>query len=133
MIRAAREVNDSKPGHVVAEIKQAIGDRKNAVVACLGITFKPEVDDLRGSPALEIVARLAEDNALSLLVVEPHVRELPGNLSALENVELVDKDEALRWADVVALLVNHRDFHSLDRSQLAGKAIVDTSGTWRAP
>ena len=133
LIRAAREVNDSKPGHVVAEIKQAIGDRKNAVVACLGITFKPEVDDLRGSPALEIVARLAEDNALSLLVVEPHVRELPGNLSALENVELVDKDEALRWADVVALLVNHRDFHSLDRSQLAGKAIVDTSGTWRAP
>ncbi|MBT6828930.1 MAG: UDP-N-acetyl-D-mannosamine dehydrogenase, partial [Rhodospirillaceae bacterium] len=70
LIRAAREVNDSKPGHVVAKVKRAVGDRKGAVIACLGLAFKPEVDDLRGSPALEIVECLAADQRLNLLVVE---------------------------------------------------------------
>jgi len=132
LIRAAREVNDSKPGHVVAKIKQAIGDRKNAVVACLGLAFKPEVDDLRGSPAVEIVTRLAEDKGVRLLVVEPHIEKLPDTLSAIKNIDLVAIDEALGRAGVVALLVNHRDFQSLDQSLLAGKELVDTSGSWRA-
>ena len=132
LIRAAREVNDSKPGHVVAKVKRAVGDRKGAVIACLGLAFKPEVDDLRGSPALEIVECLAADQRLNLLVVEPHIQELPGILSNLENVDFVDVDTALKEADVVALLVNHREFQALDRSLLVGKSIVDTSGSWRA-
>lgn len=131
LIRAAREVNDSKPGHVVAKVKRAVGDRKGAVIACLGLAFKPEVDDLRGSPALEIVECLAADQRLNLLVVEPHIQELPGILSNLENVDFVDVDTALKEADVVALLVNHREFQALDRGLLAGKTIVDTSGSWR--
>ena len=80
---------------------------------------------------MEIVECLAADQRLNLLVVEPHIQELPGILSNLENVDFVDVDTALKEADVVALLVNHREFQALDRGLLAGKTIVDTSGSWR--
>ena len=132
LIRTAREVNDSKPHHVVAKIRRAVARGDSSVVACLGISFKPEVDDLRGSPALEIVHSLASDKALTLLVVEPHIRELPASLAALENVEFVELDTAVTRADVVALLVNHRDFQAVDTERLVNKSVVDTSGTWRA-
>jgi len=132
LIRTAREVNDSKPHHIVAKIRQAVGANKNAVIACLGLAFKPEVDDLRGSPALEIVQDLACDEKLKLLVVEPHIRELPVSLAALDNIKLVELDPALARADVVALLVNHRDFQAIDPVRLSTKVVVDTSGNLSA-
>jgi len=74
LLRTAREVNDSKPHHVVAQVRAAAGP--GAVVACLGLAFKANIDDLRESPAVEIAAHLA-DAGLKVLAVEPHVATLP--------------------------------------------------------
>ena len=126
LIRTAREVNDSKPHHVVAQVRAAASE--GAVVACLGLAFKANVDDLRESPAVEIVAHLAKAG-LKVLAVEPHVRVLPESLQG--RAELVSLDNALARAEVVVLLVDHRAFASLTLAQLAGKKLIDTRGAIR--
>ena len=131
LIRVAREVNDAKPSHVATRVRAALAGRRSATIACLGIAFKPDVDDLRGSPALEIVANLASDSEVSVLVVDPFVSALPLHLSDFSNVELVELDNALGRADVVALLVSHHSFRAICRARLADKTIVDATGAWR--
>ena len=130
LIRTAREVNDSKPHHVIAQVRECAGRFKTPVIACLGLAFKADVDDLRESPAMDIVVHLAEDGAGRLLVVEPHIHSLPRGLPA-DKVELVSLDAAVKAADVVVLLVNHREFVGFDRRKLEGKAVIDTRGIWR--
>ncbi len=131
LIRAAREVNDAKPHHVAAQVRATLVEGGGATVACLGIAFKPDIDDLRGSPALEIVARLAADGKLTVLVVEPNVTELPPDLAGLANVKLTALETALGRADVVALLVGHRQFREADHALLADKQVLDCTGAWR--
>ena len=130
LIRTAREVNDSKPHHVIARVQECAGRFKTPVIACLGLAFKADVDDLRESPAMDIVAHLAEAGAGRLLVVEPHIRALPRGLPA-DKVELASLEAAVKAADVVVLLVNHREFVGFDRRKLEGKAVIDTRGIWR--
>ncbi|MEQ8194051.1 MAG: nucleotide sugar dehydrogenase, partial [Rhodospirillales bacterium] len=131
LIRTARTINDAKPKMVVRQILTAAKAAKSSCVACLGLSYKADIDDLRESPAVEIVELLAAEKIASCLVVEPHVEDLPPALRSLANVSLVTLDEALARADVVALLVDHREFKLLDRTRLAGKKIVDTRGAWR--
>ena len=130
LIRTAREVNDSKPHHVFARVQECAGRFKDPVIACLGLAFKADVDDLRESPAMDIVADLAGAGAGRLLVVEPHIRSLPRGLPA-DKVELASLDAAVKAADVVVLLVNHREFVGFDRRKLEGKAVIDPRGIWR--
>ena len=127
LLRTAREVNDSKPHHVVAQVRAAAG--KDAVVACLGLAFKANVDDLRESPAVEIATHLA-DAGLKVLAVEPHVTALPKTLQG--RAELVSLADALSRATVVVLLVDHRAFAGLTLEQLKGKKLIDTRGMVRA-
>ena len=135
LIRAARGVNDARPGAVVRAVREAAepwGGR--AVVAALGLAYKADVEDLRESPALRVASTLAEELAgrggAPLLVVEPHVEQLPSPL-ARAGARLVELDEALRAADVVVLLVDHEQFRHVDPARLAGLAVVDPRGTWR--
>lgn len=130
LIRVAREVNDSKPHHVVARVKKAAARHRDPVIACLGLAFKADVDDLRESPAMEIVAELAREGVGRLQVAEPHVKELPGGLASSPKVTLADAQAAVHAADIVVLLVNHRAFHQIDRADLAGKTVIDTRGFW---
>ncbi|MCC6470543.1 MAG: UDP-N-acetyl-D-mannosamine dehydrogenase [Alphaproteobacteria bacterium] len=128
LIRTAREVNDSKPVHVIDRI-DALADRfKKPVIACLGLAFKANIDDLRNSPAMEIVEHLARKKAGEILAVEPHVEALP---KPIAGVSLVDADEAIQRADIVVLLVDHDAFREIDRDRLLDKAVVDTRGLWR--
>ena len=127
LLRTAREVNDSKPHHVVAQVRAAAGP--GAAVACLGLAFKANVDDLRESPAVEIAAHLA-DAGLKVLAVEPHVTALPKALQG--RAELVSLADALARASVVVLLVDHRAFAGLTLEQLKGKKLIDTRGTIRS-
>lgn len=126
LMRMAREVNDSKPRHVVAQVMAAA--RAGSVVACLGLAFKANVDDLRESPAVEIVTHLAEAG-LKVIAVEPHIQTLPASLEG--RVGLASLEFALDRADVVVLLVDHRAFASLTLAQLAGKKLIDTRGAIR--
>lgn len=128
LIRTSREVNDSKPHHVLAKVKKKLARIKNPTIACLGLSFKADIDDIRESPALEIVQELAKEKA-NLLVVEPHLETLPSQLH-LPHIKLADLHEAIDQADLILLLVNHRKFGHIDRSLLEGKHIIDTRGLW---
>ncbi|UBH24159.1 UDP-N-acetyl-D-mannosamine dehydrogenase [Micrococcus porci] len=136
IIRAAREINDAKPQWVIERAKAAAFDVQQkegrpAVVAALGLAFKPNIDDLRESPALNIAAQLADEfSGSTVLVSEPHVDELPAKLQGKENVRFVPAEQAVAEADVVLLLVDHDAFAGLGE-QTAGKRVIDTRGQWR--
>jgi UDP-N-acetyl-D-mannosaminuronic acid dehydrogenase len=130
LIRAAREVNDSKPGFIAKKALEAAKKFPQPVIACLGLTFKANVDDLRSSPAIEITEELAR-HGHSILAVEPHIEKLPQNLQ-LPNVRLSSLQEAVGKAHVVVLLVDHSQFRALQPATLGkNKAWIDTRGLWK--
>lgn len=131
VIAAARNVNDGKPHWVVDQVKRAADRFKSPVIACLGLAFKPDIDDLRESPALEITAHLAKETGARIIAVEPFVSALPPVLAALPNVEFADAKSAIAAADIVLLLVNHKKFMSINQKALNQKILVDTRGMWR--
>ena len=135
LIRTAREVNDAKPHFVVGKIRAAITDflaanpgrsEADVTVACFGLAYKPDIDDLRESPAVEIVLTLAEQFAGRLVVVEPNIDALPSGLADAATVSC--QNTALAQADVIVFLVNHTPFKAIDRNVLAKKLIVDSVG-----
>lgn len=126
LMRAARDVNDFKPEYVVQQIERRLHGNGKSVVACLGLAFKPDVDDLRESPALRIVEMLGRRHGATVLAVEPHVTELPAHLGGCESVRLVSLDEALAKADVIVGLVRHKRFlDSLANRNLDPGRILD--------
>ena len=132
LIRVARDVNDGKPEHVVEQVVVKAGRFREPTVACLGLAFKPNVDDLRESPAVDIVSRLCERLPdVEILVSEPYVTQLPPRLSGLPNLRLTDVGAALDAADIVVLLVDHDQFRAIRKSRLQGKVVYDTRGMWR--
>lgn len=132
LIRTAREVNDSKPGHVIAQVMDAVSGISSPTIAALGLAFKANIDDTRESPALDIVRRLGESApGARILVAAPHSDGIPSALTTLQNIRLVEAEAAIEAADVVVLLVDHDKFREIDRASLAGKKIIDTRGFWR--
>lgn len=129
LIRTAREVNDRKPEVVLQRILATADRFKAPVIACLGLAFKADIDDLRESPSLDIVRHLAAQGIGSVLAVEPHIAALPADMAA--TVRLMELEAALASADIVVLLVDHRAFRDLDRRLLDGKVLIDTRGIWR--
>lgn len=125
LIHCAREVNDSKPEFVIKKVFERLAELGNdsPVVACLGLAFKPNVDDLRESPALEIAMRISTRHNGQVLVVEPHINEIPAQLS-LGNVKLVALQEAIESADILVALVKHSVFvESPDLNSLSDRVI----------
>lgn len=131
LIRTAREVNDAKPGFVLDKLLPQAKRINDVQIAALGLAFKPNIDDLRESPARQIVGRLADElPQANIMAVEPNIEELPAELEARENVTLTEMNEAVRTADIVLLLVDHNEFVRLDRTLLAQKIVHDTRGVW---
>lgn len=130
LIRTAREVNDHKPDHVLNQIKSKAKQFENPVIACLGLSYKANIDDLRESPSLHIVEKLANDSIGQLLIVEPHIKELPQSLSNKNLITLSDYPTAIEKADIIVLLVAHNEFLSLDHNVLPSKTVIDTVGVW---
>lgn len=135
IIRTAREVNDGKPLWVLDQVKQKLehhhqanpsSTRADIKVACLGIAFKPDIDDLRESPALGIAKQVAELGA-KVQIVEPNIHQLPKSLQH-ENVTLTSLDQALAEADVVCVLVKHRSFIKQAEQVKAKANVVDAVG-----
>ena len=131
IIRTAREVNDHKPDHVLDKVKSIAQRFKDPVIACLGLAFKANIDDLRESPALHIAERLADEQIGHLSVVEPHISELPPCLQGRNNVRLDPFGPALKAADIILLLVDHQQFRRVEPAQLREKIVIDTRGLWR--
>lgn len=131
IIRCAREINDGKPSWVMARIESTITTflkqypkrtAKNTTVACYGLAFKPDIDDLRESPALKIVQDLAKHHTGPVLAVEPNIEELPENMG---KTELVSMTEAYQRADIHVYLVAHSQFKV---SPKPARFIIDTVG-----
>ena len=132
LIRTAREGNDAKAQYVIDRIIEKAGRFVAPVVATMGLAFKPDIDDLRESPAVRIVQQLATRLPdASILAVEPHVDALPADLATLANVSLANGENAIAKADIVVLLVDHSAFRAVKQSELNEKVVIDTKGFWR--
>ena len=127
IIRKAREINDSKPHYVIDKIKQAADQFKKPVIACLGLAFKADIDDLRESPALDIAMALLESNVGEILLVEPNIKQLP-NKHALHSARLTPLPQALEQANILVVLVDHKQFKTLHPADVATKVVIDTRG-----
>ncbi|MFT6734697.1 MAG: UDP-N-acetyl-D-mannosaminuronic acid dehydrogenase [Polaribacter sp.] len=126
LIKQARLTNDAKPHYVIKQIREAADQFKRPVIACLGLAFKADIDDLRESPALQIVTALSEDNIGDIIAVEPNIKSLPKHLEG--KIELASLQEALAKANVIVVLVDHKEFKSADKTAFAKKVVIDTRG-----
>ncbi len=123
LIYHSRQVNDSQPHFVLELVRRAAGDLKGKRIAALGLAYKPDVDDLRESPAVEIV-RLLQAEGAQVKAWEPFKPDanLPGvNMAA-------SLEDSIKDADVIALLVKHTGFSELDPASLSTRAkiLIDT-------
>jgi len=130
LVHQARLVNDAKPAWVADQILAAAAEQPAPVIACLGLAYKPDIDDLRQSPAIEVVKQLRAKTNAEILVVEPNVHELPASLKGLD-VRLVSVESALDEASVVVPLVAHQEFFDLTDRRLSERAVVDPIGLVR--
>jgi UDP-N-acetyl-D-mannosaminuronic acid dehydrogenase len=138
LIHTARKVNDSKPQWVVEQVKIAIAEYlitnpdktvKDITIACYGLAFKPDIDDLRESPALNIALELADMHSGRTLAVEPNISTLPEKLQ--NKMSLTVMEQSITEADILVMLVDHKEFKQLDKNSLNHKIIVDTKGIWK--
>ncbi|MGD7036423.1 UDP-N-acetyl-D-mannosamine dehydrogenase [Methylotuvimicrobium buryatense] len=121
LIRTAREVNDAKPHWVIDKVKVSADKFKNPVIGCLGLAFKADVDDLRESPALDIVKEIRKQGIGEVLVAEP-------NLTEHKEFALLPYQEVIKRSDIVLLLVDHKPFKALKAADLKEKILIDTRG-----
>jgi len=135
LIRTAREVNDSKPEWVIDKVLLAVAKHlqfnlgktaSDVKVACFGLAFKPDIDDLRESPSVAIAQRLSQQLAGQILVVEPHVDVLPPSLQ--KRALLVNAEQAASQADVMVFLVRHSAFAAHVDSYYQHPLVVDACG-----
>jgi len=133
IIKLARLVNDQKPNFVLQKVQQAVlntsKDISKISIACLGLSFKPDIDDLRESPALEITKKIVNMGFEKQYIVEPNIEGLPAELKT-KSSELVELQKAIVSSDILLLLVDHASFKKMNLGLLSGKQIVDTRGTW---
>ncbi len=131
LIRTAREVNDWKPQWVLGKVQEAIQSfvaqsssisSVDVKVACYGVAFKPDIDDLRESPALMIAKKCAQHHDGPLMVVEPNIEELP---ALGDRAELVPFERALQEADVHVYLVKHSEFLQAEKP---AQFVIDAVG-----
>jgi len=138
LIHTARIINDSKPEWVVNKVKQAIWNFlqanpersvSNVTVACYGLAFKANIDDLRESPSLDITKNIISQHAGIVIAIEPNIHELPEQLK--DTCKLITAEEAIISADVHVLLVDHKEFIGLKLSKIDCDYLIDTKGIWK--
>lgn len=133
LIHMARKVNDEKPLWVIEKVKSEISkfqfqndkdSNYRVTVALYGLAFKPDIDDLRESPAVYISKKLNDELSVNLIAVEPNINELPISLT---RIELVSLEEAIAKADVHVILVDHKEF-KIESKFLNLPHCIDTKG-----
>ena len=122
IIKTAREVNTYKTEWTIEKIKNEalVFEKENGrkvKIACMGLAFKPNIDDLRESPALYITKKLISDG-LDILAVEP-------NIDSYKDFEIVDYKKAIKDADLVVFLVGHKEFKGLN---IEDNKVIDFCG-----
>lgn len=123
LIQAARAVNDGRPAHVLAQVRRLADRLKSPKIAVLGLSYKPDIDDLRESPALHVAEAVHREALGEVLLVEPHITRSP-----IPGLPLVPLGDALARADIAVILVAHRDFRRLRPEALLHLMVVDAVG-----
>ena len=133
LIHTARKVNDAKPQWVIDKVKIAIADflqanptktTKEVTIVCYGLAFKPDIDDLRESPALQIAQNIALMHSGRILGVEPNITKLPTHA---KGIDLADFEVAIQEGDIHIMLVDHKEFKVLKPEAMQ---VIDTKGIW---
>lgn len=131
LIKTARDVNDKKPEWVIDKVKIAVAEFLNAnptktakdvTIACYGLAFKPDIDDLRESPALDITKSIAAFHNGRVLAIEPNIEKFQH-----DNIKLVTIDESLKKTNIHVMLVDHKQFKKI---RLNDSFVIDTKGIW---
>ena len=134
LIHVARHVNNAKPQWVIDKVKLAVSDflqtnstmsAKDVTISCYGLAFKPDIDDLRESPALDITKEIADMHSGTVIAVEPNISKLPSNISSFS---LSSLENAIDRADIHVLLVDHKEFKE---TKLTLDWLIDTKGVWK--
>ena len=129
LIRTAREVNLAKTQHVIAATAALAATHPDAKIGCLCLAFKPNIDDFRESPAVEVATALARQFGKRIKIVEPYAKGLPMDFVGT-GAELIELDDALADCDVLIVLVDHDVFKSVPLEERSGKIVYDTRGLW---
>lgn len=127
LMQTARRINDVKPSRVAEQVKNLVQAHRPTAVGCLGLAYKADVDDMRGSPCLEIVNELRRSVDEEVLVCEPFADE-----NDFPELSLCPLDEVLQRCEIIVLLTDHAIFRSIPGDVLAEKILVDPRGAWRA-
>jgi len=140
LIRSAREVNDSKPQWVLEKIRSAVAEfiksnsdksESEVTIACFGLAFKPDIDDLRESPALAITQEVIRSHVGPVMVVEPNIKDLPSHIKNIERIYSIEA--ALAEADIIVYLVDHKEFKEIRKQNGPQKLYIDTRGILESP
>lgn len=129
LIRTAREVNDYKPIYVVNRVVEALETKSDAKIVCFGLSYKPDVDDFRESPSLEIASHLSQRYPGQVICCDPYQDALPAAVAADKGIKFAAVEEAIISADIILLLVGHSAFRDVARPSKA--TVIDTVGFWR--
>ena len=129
LIHTARELNDAQPHHVVQLLQKKLGNLEGMTIAALGLAYKPDVDDLRESPALQVVEDLQKEGA-NVVAYEPFKKDFKH--TGLQIDESIPK--AIENSDVLILLVAHTEFCNLDPVEIfkltPARVVFDTVNGW---
>ncbi|PMG75201.1 UDP-N-acetyl-D-mannosaminuronic acid dehydrogenase [Vibrio breoganii] len=137
LIHTARLVNDAKPAWVTNKVKLAVADflqnnptktAKDVRITCFGLAFKPDIDDLRESPALAIGQEIASSHPAVVNFVEPNILTMPENIS--NNARLLQIDDAITKTDIAVMLVDHKEFKAIKELPKT-MVVVDSKGIWK--
>jgi len=130
VVRASREVNDSKIDWTVERAVSLIEERPYADIACCGLAFKANVDDLRESPALKVALQLAKRFGSRVKIIEPNIDNLPSEFDET-GAKLVELDEAIHNCEIAVILVDHDQFKTVPLAERRHMTVLDTRGIWQ--
>lgn len=129
LMASARRINSERPLSVVRDIQALLDPSRKQTIACLGLSFKANIDDMRESPAVEVVKLLSDIPNMKIIAAEPNTHALPHELEG-KGIVFTDALSAIDKCDIVVLLVDHRQFNLIDPEALKDKKLIDTRGLW---
>ncbi len=127
LIMRARVTNEARPDVIINKILKNSNRFKKPVVGALGLSYKPDIDDIRESPALEIVEKLSKLDSIELLVHDPYIKS-----HKHLNFKTDELDVIIEKSDILVLLVHHKEYFKIDKSRLREKILIDTRGIWES-
>lgn len=129
LIQTARKVNDTKADYILKKILAAIVHVENPIIACFGISYKENISDLRESPGIKIITKLAESISSPILVVDPNISTLPSSLKKLKIIEKTTIKDAISDANIFVIFVAHKEFKIINWKEIREhKVVIDTQG-----